>query len=277
MSTQAAFDWSDPFLLDQQLSDDERSARDVAAQYAQQRLSPRVLEAFRREQAEPAIFREMGDLGLLAATLPSAYGGSDLSAVSYGLIAHEIERVDSGYRSMMSVQSALVILPIYTFGSEAQRQRYLPALARGEHIGCFGLTEPDHGSDPAGMRTRARKVKGGFVLRGSKTWITNAPIADILVVWAKNDEGNIRAYLLERSMAGLSTPAIQGKMGLRSSVTGDIVMDDVFVPEANELPGATGLRGPFTCLASARFGIAWGALGAARDCWMRARDYVLNR
>lgn len=277
MSTQAAFDWSDPFLLEQQLSDDERSARDVAAQYAQERLSPRVLEAFRHEQAEPAIFREMGDLGLLAATLPCAYGGSDLGAVSYGLIAHEIERVDSGYRSMMSVQSALVILPIYTFGSEAQRQRYLPALARGEHIGCFGLTEPDHGSDPASMRTRARKVKGGFVLRGSKTWITNAPIADILVVWAKNDEGDIHGYLLERSMAGLSTPVIKGKMGLRSSVTGDIVMEDVFVPEANELPGATGLRGPFTCLASARFGIAWGALGAARDCWMRAREYVLNR
>jgi len=273
----APFEWKDPFLLESQLSEEERITRDVAARYAQERLAPRVLTAFRSESTDLTIFQEMGALGLLGSTLPSAYGGAQLSAVSYGLIAREIERVDSGYRSMMSVQSALVMLPIYEFGTEAQRLKYLPRLARGEWIGCFGLTEPDHGSDPGRMTSRATAVDGGYLLNGSKMWITNSPIADVFVVWAKNDAGVIKGYILEKDMRGLSAPAIQGKMGLRTSITGEIVMQDVWVPADNELPGAEGLQGPFACLNSARYGIAWGALGAAEDCWLRARDYVMAR
>lgn len=273
----AAFDWADPFLLESQLSEDERSVRDAAARYAQERLASRVLDSFRNEETDAAIFREMGTLGLLGATLPAAYGGAQLSQVSYGLIAREIERVDSGYRSMMSVQSSLVMLPIYAFGSEAQRQKYLPRLAKGEWIGCFGLTEPNQGSDPGGMTTRAVSVEGGYLLSGSKMWITNSPLADVFVVWAKDDAGQIRGFVLERGMPGLSTPPIKGKMGLRTSITGEIVMQEVFVPAENQLPQAQGLRGPFTCLNSARYGIAWGALGAAEDCWHRARQYVLER
>lgn len=271
------FDWSDPFLLESQLSEDERSVRDAAARYAQERLAPRVLSSFRNEETDAEIFREMGGLGLLGATLPSAYGGAELSQVSYGLIAREIERVDSGYRSMMSVQSSLVMLPIHVFGSEAQRQKYLPRLATGEWIGCFGLTEPNQGSDPGGMATRAVSVDGGYLLSGSKMWITNSPLAHVFVVWAKDDKGHIRGFVLERQMPGLSTPTIKGKMGLRTSITGEILMQEVFVPTENQLPLAQGLRGPFTCLNSARYGIAWGALGAAEDCWRRARQYVLER
>jgi glutaryl-CoA dehydrogenase len=251
--------------------------RDAAARYAQDKLAPRVLEAFRHERTDPAIFREMGSLGLLGPTIPADYGGPGLNYVAYGLIAREIERIDSGYRSMMSVQSSLVMVPIYEFGSEAQRRKYLPKLATGESIGCFGLTEPNHGSDPGSMETRARKVDGGYRLTGTKMWITNSPIADVFVVWAKNDAGRIRGFILEKGMQGLSAPAIHGKVGLRTSITGEIVMDDVFVPAANELPNVEGLRGPFTCLNSARYGIAWGALGAAEDCWFRARQYVLDR
>jgi glutaryl-CoA dehydrogenase len=272
-----AFRWEDPLLLEDQLTEDERMVRDSARRYAQERLAPRVLEAFRREATDPAIFREMGEIGLLGSMLPEEYGGAGLNAVSYGLIAREVERVDSGYRSMMSVQSSLVMVPIWKFGSEEQRRRYLPRLARGEAIGCFGLTEPNHGSDPGSMQARARAVPGGFRLSGAKTWITNAPIADVLLVWAKNDAGRIRGYLLEKGMKGLAAPAIHGKVGLRASVTGEIVMDDVFVEASQELPGAEGLRGPFTCLDSARFGIAWGALGAAESCWHMARQYVLDR
>jgi glutaryl-CoA dehydrogenase len=274
---QAQFKWDDPLLLDAQLDDDERMVRDAAHRYAQERLATRVLEAFRHETTDVAVFREMGSLGLLGPTIPAEYGGPELSYVCYGLIAREIERVDSGYRSMMSVQSSLVMLPIYEFGSEAQRRRYLPKLASGEWIGCFGLTEPDHGSDPGSMQTRARGVPGGFQLRGAKNWISNSPFADVFVVWAKNDEGRIRGYLLEKGMKGLSAPLIHGKVGLRTSTTGEIVMDDVFVPAENELPNVEGLKGPFTCLNSARYGIAWGALGAAEDCWHRARQYVLDR
>jgi glutaryl-CoA dehydrogenase len=273
----ATFKWDDPLLLDAQLSEDERMVRDAAQRYAQDRLAPRVVEAFRNEHTDVAIFREMGALGLLGPTLPAAYGGPELNYVAYGLIAREIERVDSGYRSMMSVQSSLVMLPIFEFGSEAQRQKYLPRLATGEWIGCFGLTEPNHGSDPGSMVTRARSVTGGFRLSGSKNWISNSPFADVFVVWAKNDEGRIRGYVLERGMQGLSAPAIKGKIGLRASTTGEIVMDEVFVPAENELPGVEGLKGPFTCLNSARYGISWGALGAAEDCWFRARQYVLDR
>jgi glutaryl-CoA dehydrogenase len=274
---QARFKWDDPLLLDSQLSDEERMVRDAAARYAQDKLAPRVLEAFRHERTDPAIFREMGSLGLLGPTIPADYGGPGLNYVAYGLIAREIERIDSGYRSMMSVQSSLVMVPIYEFGSEAQRRKYLPRLATGESIGCFGLTEPNHGSDPGSMETRARKVDGGYRLTGTKMWITNSPIADVFVVWAKNDAGRIRGFILEKGMQGLSAPAIHGKVGLRTSITGEIVMDDVFVPAANELPNVEGLRGPFTCLNSARYGIAWGALGAAEDCWFRARQYVLDR
>jgi glutaryl-CoA dehydrogenase len=274
---QARFKWDDPLLLDSQLSDEERMVRDAAARYAQDKLAPRVLEAFRHERTDPAIFREMGSLGLLGPTIPADYGGPGLNYVAYGLIAREIERIDSGYRSMMSVQSSLVMVPIYEFGSEAQRRKYLPKLATGESIGCFGLTEPNHGSDPGSMETRARKVDGGYRLTGTKMWITNSPIADVFVVWAKNDAGRIRGFILEKGMQGLSAPAIHGKVGLRTSITGEIVMDDVFVPAANELPNVEGLRGPFTCLNSARYGIAWGALGAAEDCWFRARQYVLDR
>jgi len=276
MST-ATFTWDDPLRLDDQLTGAERAVRDTARRYAQERLAPRVLQAFRDEHSDPAIFREMGELGLLGATLPPSAGGAGLNHVSYGLIAREIERVDGGYRSMLSVQSSLVMLPIHAFGSDTQKRQWLPRLASGNCIGCFGLTEPNHGSDPGAMETRARSVSGGFVLSGSKNWITSAPIAELFVVWAKNDEGKIRGYLLERGMAGLSAPTIRGKMALRASVTGQIVMQDVFVPAACELPGVQGLKGPFSCLDSARFGIAWGALGAAEDCWFRARQYVLDR
>ena len=276
-NSKATFDWSDPLLLDQQLTDDERMVRDAAAAYAQDKLLPRVTEAFRSEHTDPAIFREMGELGLLGPTIPEQYGGAGLNYVCYGLIAREIERVDSGYRSMMSVQSSLVMVPINEFGSEAQKQKYLPKLATGEWIGCFGLTEPNHGSDPGSMITRARSVPGGFSLSGAKMWISNSPFADVFVVWAKNDEGRIRGFILEKGMKGLSAPAIKGKVGLRASTTGEIVMDEVFVPAENEMPGVEGLKGPFTCLNSARYGIAWGALGAAEDCWHRARLYVLDR
>jgi len=273
----ANFHWDDPLLLEAQLTSEEIMVRDAARQYAQERLAPRIVQAFREERAEPGIFREMGDLGLLGATLPTSVGGAGLNYVSYGLIAREIERVDSGYRSMMSVQSSLVMLPIHEFGSEAQKQKYLPSLARGESIGCFGLTEPDHGSDPGSMVTRARAVGGGFSLSGSKTWISNSPFADVFIVWAKTDDGTIRGFILEKGWHGLSAPVLKGKVGLRASTTGQIVMDQVFVPAENLLPGVSGLRGPFTCLDSARFGISWGALGAAESCWHTARQYVLDR
>ena len=276
-STRPAFNWSDPLLLDEQLHEEERMVRDAAQAYAQDKLMPRVVEAFRHETSDPAIFREMGALGLLGATLPTEYGGAALNYVCYGLIAREIERVDSGYRSMMSVQSSLVMYPIYAYGSEAQRRKYLPRLATGEWIGCFGLTEPDHGSDPGSMVTRARTVPGGFQLSGAKTWISNAPIADVFVVWAKTDDGAIRGFVLERGAKGLSAPKIEGKFSLRTSITGEIVLDAVFVPEANLLPGVQGLKGPFGCLNNARYGIAWGALGAAEFCWQAARQYTLDR
>ena len=275
--SKASFNWADPLLLDTQMSEDERMVRDAAAEYAQGRLMPRILEAYRNETTDPAIFREMGELGLLGITIPEQYGGANLNYVSYGLIAREIERVDSGYRSMMSVQSSLVMVPINEFGSEAQKQKYLPKLASGEWIGCFGLTEPNYGSDAGGMITRAKKVPGGFSLTGSKMWISNAPIADVFVVWAKNDEGIIRGYILEKGMKGLTAPKISGKMGLRASITGEIVMDEVFVPAENEFPEITGLKGPFTCLNSARYGISWGALGAAEWCWHAARQYTMDR
>jgi glutaryl-CoA dehydrogenase len=276
-AVKASFRWDDPLLLDEQLSEDERMVRDAARAYAQDKLAPRILEAFRHEKTDPSIFREMGELGLLGATIPAEYGGAGLNSVCYGLIAREIERVDSGYRSMMSVQSSLAMYPIFTYGSEEQRRKYLPKLARGEWIGCFGLTEPNHGSDPGSMVSRARAADGGFRLTGSKTWISNSPIADVFVVWAKNDVGVIRGYILEKGMKGLTAPAIHGKMGLRASITGEVVMDDVFVPAGNELPNVEGLKGPFGCLNSARYGIAWGALGAAESCWHTARQYVLDR
>ena len=273
----ARFEWDDPLLLGAQLTDDERAVRDASAAYCQQRLAPRVLDAFRHETTDAEIFREMGELGLLGIVIPPEYGGAGMNHVCYGLVAREVERVDSGYRSMMSVQSSLVMLPIHTFGTEAQKQRYLPKLATGELIGCFGLTEPDHGSDPGSMVTRARGVAGGYRLHGCKTWITNSPIADVFVVWAKDDAGDIRGFILDRGADGLSTPTLHGKVGLRASVTGQIVMDQVFCPEENALPDIRGLKGPFTCLNSARYGIAWGTLGAAEDCWFRARQYVLDR
>ena len=273
----ARFEWDDPLLLGAQLTDDERAVRDASAAYCQQRLAPRVLDAFRHESTDAEIFREMGELGLLGIVIPPEYGGAGMNHVCYGLVAREVERVDSGYRSMMSVQSSLVMLPIHTFGTEAQKQRYLPKLATGELIGCFGLTEPDHGSDPGSMVTRARGVAGGYRLHGCKTWITNSPIADVFVVWAKDDAGDIRGFILDRGADGLSTPTLHGKVGLRASVTGQIVMDQVFCPEENALPDIRGLKGPFTCLNSARYGIAWGTLGAAEDCWFRARQYVLDR
>ena len=275
--SKASFNWADPLLLDTQLTEDERMVRDAAAEYAQGRLMPRIHDAYRNETTDPAIFREMGELGLLGITIPEQYGGANLNYVSYGLIAREIERVDSGYRSMMSVQSSLVMVPINEFGSEAQKQKYLPKLATGEWIGCFGLTEPNFGSDAGGMITRAKKVPGGFSLTGSKMWISNSPIADVFVVWAKNDEGLIRGFILEKGMKGLSAPKISGKMGLRASITGEIVMDEVFVPDENEFPEVTGLKGPFTCLNSARYGISWGALGAAEWCWHAARQYTMDR
>ncbi len=273
----ARFEWDDPLLLREQLSDDERAVREAAAAYCQDRLAPRVLDAFRHETTDLGVFREMGELGLLGIVIPPKYGGAGMNHVCYGLVAREVERVDSGYRSMMSVQSSLVMLPIYTFGTEAQKQRYLPTLASGEAIGCFGLTEPDHGSDPGSMVTRARGVAGGYRLHGCKTWITNSPIADVFVVWAKDDAGEIRGFILDQGTAGLSAPALHGKVGLRASITGQIVMDGVFCPEENAFPDIRGLKGPFTCLNSARYGIAWGTLGAAEDCWFRARQYVLDR
>ncbi|MEJ1121010.1 acyl-CoA dehydrogenase [Phyllobacterium sp. CCNWLW109] len=275
--SKAYYDWQDPFNLDAQLSEEERMVRDTARAYGEDKLLPRVQEAFRHEKTDPSIFAEMGALGLLGPTVPEEYGGAGLNYVSYGLIAREIERIDSGYRSMMSVQSSLVIVPIHTFGSEDQKQKYLPGLIAGTKIGCFGLTEPDHGSDPGSMASRARKVDGGYLLNGSKTWISNSPIADVFVVWAKTEDGLIRGFILEKGWKGLSAPAIHGKVGLRASITGQIVMDDVFVPEENMLPHVTGLKGPFTCLNSARFGIAWGALGAAESCFETARDYVMDR
>jgi glutaryl-CoA dehydrogenase len=270
------FDWADPLLFADELGEDERLVRDSARAYCQEKLFPRVLTANREERFDRDIMTEMGELGFLGSTI-EGYGCAGASYVSYGLIAREVERVDSGYRSAMSVQSSLVMYPIDDFGTEEQRQKYLPKLATGEWIGCFGLTEPSHGSDPGSMETRARKASGGYVLRGNKMWITNAPIADVMVVWGKTEDGKIRGFILERGMAGLSTPKIEGKFSLRASATGEVVMDDVFVPEENLLPGVSGLRGPFSCLNNARYGIAWGALGAAEFCWHQARQYVLDR
>jgi glutaryl-CoA dehydrogenase len=270
------FEWEDPLLLEDQLSEEERMLRDAARAYCQERLMPRILEANRHERFDRAIMTEMGALGLLGPTI-EGYGCAGVNYVSYGLVAREVERVDSGYRSAMSVQSSLVMHPIHAYGSEEQRQRFLPRLARGELVGCFGLTEPDHGSDPGGMKTRARKADGGYVLTGSKMWITNSPIADVMVVWAKDDAGEIRGFILERGMEGLSTPKIEGKFSLRASVTGEIVMDQVLVPEANLLPNVKGLKGPFGCLNNARYGIAWGALGAAEFCFHAARSYTMER
>ena len=273
------FNWEDPFLIEDQLTEEERMLRDGARAFAQDKLQPRVIKAFNDEHTDPAIFREMGDAGLLGATVPEAYGGLGASYVSYGLIAREVERVDSGYRSMMSVQSSLVMYPIYAYGTEAQRKKYLPKLASGEWIGCFGLTEPDAGSDPGGMTTRARKVDGGYVISGSKMWISNSPIADVFVVWAKSEAhgGKIKGFVLEKGMKGLSAPKIEGKLSLRASITGEIVMADVEVGEDALLPHVEGLKGPFGCLNRARYGISWGVLGAAEFCWHAARQYGLDR
>jgi glutaryl-CoA dehydrogenase len=271
-----AFQWDDALRLDSQLTDDERAIRDAAHQYCQDKLQPRVLQAFRNESYDRAILTEMGELGFLGATLDS-HGCADISYVAYGLISREVERVDSGYRSAFSVQSSLVMYPIWAFGSEAQKDKYLPKLRTGEYVGAFGLTEPDAGSDPASMRTRAKTVDGGYLLTGSKTWITNSPIADVLVVWAKDDAGDIRGFILERGMKGLATPKIEGKFSLRASITGMIMMQDVFVPAENMLPKVKGLKGPFSCLNNARYGIAWGALGAAEFCFHAARSYTLDR
>jgi glutaryl-CoA dehydrogenase len=275
-SDDVQFNWQDPFLMEEQLSEEERMVRDTARQYAQNKLLPRVKNAYRNEETDPAIFREMGELGLLGPMI-EGYDCVGMNYVCYGLIAKEIEAVDSGYRSMMSVQSSLVMHPINTFGSEEQKARYLPKLASGEFIGCFGLTEPDHGSDPSSMNTRAKSVAGGYSLTGAKNWISNSPIADVFVVWAKDDDGVIRGFILDKGMKGLTAPKIEGKLALRASVTGEIVMDEVFVPEENKLPGAQGLNGPFSCLNSARLGIAWGALGAAETCWHAALQYTLER
>jgi glutaryl-CoA dehydrogenase len=290
------FKWDDPFLFNDQLTDEERMIRDTARKYCQEKLMPRILEANRNETFDRAIMNEMGSMGLLGCTLPGEYGGSELNYVSYGLIAREVERVDSGYRSAMSVQSSLVMHPIYAYGSEEQRKKYLPKLASGEIIGCFGLTEPNHGSDPGSMETRAKRVDGGWILHGNKMWITNSPIADVFIVWAKTDnahggfpaadssaedggksKGEIRGFILDKGMKGLSAPKIEGKFSLRASVTGEIVMEEVFVPEENLLPNVAGLKGPFGCLNKARYGIAWGALGAAEFCWHAARQYTLDR
>ncbi len=275
----SSFNWEDPFLLDDQLTEEERMLRDGTAAYAQEKLQPRVIEAFREEKTDPAIFAEMGEMGLLGATIPEEYGGIGAGYVAYGLIAREVERVDSGYRSMMSVQSSLVMYPIYAYGSEDQRRKYLPKLASGEWIGCFGLTEPDAGSDPGGMKTRATKVDGGYVLNGTKMWISNAPIADVFVVWAKSDahDGKIRGFVLEKGMKGLSAPKIGGKLSLRASITGEIVMENVEIPEDAILPDVEGLKGPFGCLNRARYGISWGVMGAAEFCWHAARQYGLDR
>ncbi|KPL56066.1 acyl-CoA dehydrogenase [Prosthecomicrobium hirschii] len=273
------FVWEDPFLLDDQLTEDERLIRDTARQFAQEKLQPRIIEAYADEKTDRGVFNEMGELGLLGVTLPEDYGCAHASYVSYGLVAREIERVDSGYRSMMSVQSSLVMYPIYAYGNEATRRKFLPKLATGEYVGCFGLTEPDAGSDPAGMKTRAEKVSDGYRLTGSKMWISNAPIADVFVVWAKSEAhgGQIRGFVLEKGMKGLSAPKIGGKLSLRASITGEIVMDGVVIPEENLLPNVSGLKGPFGCLNRARYGISWGVLGAAEDCWHRARQYTLDR
>ena len=275
----AAFNWEDPFLLDDQLSEDERAIRDTARAYAQEKLLPRVSDAYLNEHTDREIFNEMGQLGLLGVTVPEKYGCAGANYVSYGLVAREIERVDSGYRSMNSVQSSLVMYPIYAYGSEAQREKYLPKLGSGEWVGAFGLTEPDAGSDPAGMKTRAEKVSDGYKLTGSKMWISNAPIADVFVVWAKSAAHNneIRGFVLEKGMKGLSAPKIGGKLSLRCSITGEIVMDGVIVPEENLLPNVQGLKGPFGCLNRARYGISWGVMGAAEECWQRARQYTLDR
>ena len=272
----AAFDWEDPLLLDRELNEEERMIRDAAHAYCQDQLMPRIVEANRHEIFHREILTEMGALGFLGSTI-DGYGCAGINYVSYGLIAREVERVDSGYRSAMSVQSSLVMHPIYAYGTEDQRQKYLPKLATGEWVGCFGLTEPDHGSDPGGMKARARSVDGGYRLTGNKMWITNSPIADVFIVWAKDDDGVIRGYVLEKEMKGLSAPKIEGKFSLRASPTGEIVMEDVFVPADNELPGVAGLKGPFGCLNNARFGIAWGALGAAEFCWHAARNYTVDR
>jgi len=274
--SKAEFHWEDALLLEDQLTEEERMVRDTARDYAQDKLMPRVLEANRHEKFHREIMNELGALGLLGSTI-DGYGCAGTNYVSYGLIAREVERVDSGYRSAMSVQSSLVMHPIHAYGTEAQREKYLPRLATGEIVGCFGLTEPDHGSDPGGMKTRARKASGGYVLKGNKMWITNSPIADIAVVWAKTEDDIIRGFILERGMKGFSTPKIEGKFSLRASVTGEIVMEDVFVPEENLLPNVQGLKGPFGCLNNARYGISWGALGAAEFCWHAARQYTLDR
>ena len=278
-SHRTSFQWDDPLLLDDQLDSDERLIRDTAHGYAQEKLLPRVTEAYLNEKTDPAIFHEMGELGLLGITVPEEYGGAGATYVSYGLVAREVERVDSGYRSMMSVQSSLVMYPIFAYGDETQRKKYLPKLARGEWIGCFGLTEPDAGSDPGGMKTRAEKVSDGYRLSGSKMWISNSPIADVFVVWAKSAAHNneVRGFVLEKGMKGLSAPKIQGKLSLRASITGEIVMDGVVVPESALLPNVSGLKGPFGCLNRARYGISWGSMGAAEDCWHRARQYTLDR
>ena len=279
MAASGAFQWDDPLLLDQQLGDEEMMIRDTARAYAQDKLAPRIREAYANEHTDRAIFNEMGELGLLGATLPEQYGGVGANYVSYGLVAREIERIDSGYRSMMSVQSSLVMFPIHAYGSEDQRTRWLPRLATGELVGCFGLTEPEAGSDPGGMRTRAEKIDGGYKLSGENTWITNSPIADVFVVWAKSDahDGKIRGFVLEKGMKGLSAPKIEEKLSLRASITGGIVMEGVEVSEDHLLPNAQGLGGPFGCLNRARYGIAWGVMGAAEDCWHRARQYTLDR
>ena len=270
------FNWQDPFLLEEQLSEEERMVRDTAKQYAQNKLLPRVRQAYRNEETDPEIFREMGQLGLLGPMI-EGYGCAGMNYVCYGLIAREVEAVDSGYRSMMSVQSSLVMHPINAFGTEEQKQKYLPKLASGEWVGCFGLTEPDHGSDPGSMNTRAKSVAGGYSLSGAKNWISNSPISDVFIVWAKVDDGAINGFILDKGMKGLSAPKIEGKLALRASITGEIVMDEVFVPEENKLPDAKGLNGPFSCLNSARLGISWGALGAAETCWHTALQYTLDR
>ena len=279
MAGMAAFDWADPFLLDDQLSDDERMIRDTARSYAEEKLAPRVNKAFLDEHTDPAIFREMGALGLLGPTIPEEYGGVGTSYVAYGLVAREVERIDSGYRSMMSVQSSLVMYPIYAYGSEEQKRKYLPKLASGEFIGCFGLTEPDAGSDPGGMKTRAVKTDGGYKISGSKTWISNSPIADVFVIWAKSDAhgGGIRGFVLEKGMKGLTAPKIEGKLSLRASITGMVMMDEVEVGEDALLPEVQGLKGPFGCLNRARYGISWGSMGAAEFCFHAARQYGLDR
>ena len=277
-AAKAAFSWEDPLLLDEQLSEDERMVREAARDYCQDKLMPRILEANRHERFDREIMTEMGAMGFLGPTVPEAYGGAGLNHVCYGLVAREVERVDSGYRSAMSVQSSLVMHPIFAYGTEEQRRKYLPRLASGEIVGCFGLTEPDHGSDPGGMKTRAAKVEGGYRLTGNKMWITNSPIADVFVVWAKAEpDDKIRGFILDKGMDGLSAPKIEGKFSLRASVTGEIVVDDVFVPDENLLPNASGLKGPFGCLNKARYGISWGALGAAEFCWHAARQYTLDR